>query len=96
MADITANVTNYDSVQADFRAVKVETPATATSDDTIDITLSNYGATKIDGVVGFHHSTENSVVEQEQPTTAVSDGVLTLTVGGTSSTGKKVYIVYVS
>lgn len=96
MTDITSTSNFKDQVQGDFRAVKIETVATATTDDTIVINLADYGASAIDGILGFHHSTADSVVVQEQPTTAVSGGDLTITVGGTASTGKKVYIVYLS
>lgn len=94
MTAITGTV--YDGAQTDYRVIKVTTATTATTDDTIAVDLTDYGAVGIDGIVGFHHSTEDSVVVQEQPTTAVSSGTLTITVGGTTSTGKKVYLVYLS
>ena len=47
------------------------------------------------GILGFSHDTENSIVTTEAPTTAVSAGVLTITLGGsTNSDAKRVYIVW--
>ena len=91
MAAITGTV--FDIRQTDSGSIKVTTANTATTDDTIAIDLSDFGATGIDSILGFHHSTEDSIVVQEQPTTAVSSSILTITVGGTASTGKKTYIV---
>ena len=86
----------FDGAQDDYRVIKVTTANTATTDDTIEVDLSKFGSTGVEGIVGFHHSTEDSIVIQEQPTTVVSAGVLTITVGGTAATGKKVYLVNLS
>jgi len=67
----------------------VSAPATTDTGDTIPITLSKYGATKIKHIRGFSHTTTDSVVVAEQPTTAISAGVLTITVGGTLNSDKK-------
>lgn len=73
----------------------VETPNTTDTSDTIAITLADYGITTFLGVYGMVHTTEGSVVVAEAPTTAVSSGVLTITVGGsTVSDKKRVYVVY--
>ena len=77
------------------KMIMVETPNTADSDDTIAIVLADYGITTFLGIVGFEHTTENSVVTTEAPTTAVSAGTLTITIGGSSDDDeKRVYIVY--
>lgn len=76
------------------KAIKVTTPNTTDDGDTIAITLSDYGITTVEAVLGFTHSTEDSVIIQEQPTTAVSAGVLTITVGGSTDNKKRVFIVY--
>lgn len=96
MADITSGCTiealGYTGHA--YKRLYVETAATADTADTIAITLSKYGATKIKDIIGCVHTTENSVVVGEAPTTAVSAGVLTITVGGsTVSDCKRVYTV---
>jgi hypothetical protein len=88
--------TEYDIRQSDAGSIKITTAATATTADTIEVDLSTYGASGIDGIIGFNHTTTDEVVVMEQPTTAVASGILTITVGGTTSTGKKVYIVYLN
>lgn len=98
MGDISSDVTIKDAVpNLGAKVLKVVAPNTTDTADTIDITLSSYGinASDLGGVLGFVHTTENSVLVQEQPTTSVSSGVLTITVGGsTVSNKKRVYYVY--
>lgn len=95
MAAITTS-TITDTVPAQGRKmILVETPNTADTGDTVAITLANYGITTFLGILGQAHSTENSVVVTEAPTTAVSAGVLTITTGGTLNTdSKRVYQVF--
>jgi hypothetical protein len=93
MADITGTQTEYDARQNDSGYIKVTTPNTADDGDTIDIDLSTYGATGIDWVLGFTHSTEDSVVITEAPTTAVSSSTLTITIGGATDNKKRVFLV---
>jgi hypothetical protein len=79
------------------KLIKVTTAATADTDDTIVVDLADYGVSVEDfgGVIGFVHTTENSIMEQEQPTTSVSGTELTITVGGsTVSDKKRVYYIY--
>lgn len=90
MGDITSNCT-IEMINGTGHSVKelyVETPATADTGDTIVIPLSKFGATKIKHIVGNNHSTANSIVVTEAPTTAVSAGTLTITLGGTTSSDK--------
>ena len=96
MADISSGSTITDAIPALGRkAILVETEATADTADTIALTLADYGVGTFLGVTGYVHTTENSVIVEEAPTTAVSSGVLTITVGGsTVSDKKRVYVVY--
>jgi len=55
---------------------------TVDSGDTIAIDLAKYGWGSMCGIIGFIHSTENSIVIQEQPTTTMSGSTLTITIGG--------------
>ena len=96
MGAITTGCTITDQVPALGRKiVMVETAATADTGDTIEITLSDYGISTLLGINGMIHSTENSIIIAEAPTTAVSEGVLTITLGGSgASDQKRVYLVY--
>lgn len=76
------------------RTLVLETETSEESGNTLTLDLNEYGTPTLLGVTGFVHSTENSVVANEQPTTSVTEGVLTLTVGGSSVTAKRVYVVY--
>lgn len=70
-------------------------PNTTDTADTVAISFASYGLKEFEGVIGFVHTTENSVVVQEQPTTAVSSSTLTLTVGGsTVSDKKRAFVVF--
>ena len=91
MAAITGTVT--DARQGDVGWIKVVTAATADDGDTIAVDLTDYGATGIDFVLGWIHSTTDSVLVQEQPTTAVSSGTPTITVGGSTDNAKRTYLV---
>jgi len=87
--------TKYDARQTDgFTEIHLTTES-GDSSDTTTVDLSTYGASEIVGILGFVETTAGSVVAQEQPTTAVSSGTLTITVGGSSVTSKvRNYIVY--
>lgn len=79
------------------KVIRVETATTADTADTIVVDLADYGisVSQLGGVIGFVHTTENSVAEQEQPTTSVSGTELTINVGGsTVSDKKRVYYIY--
>lgn len=67
----------------------LETAATADTDDTLAVTLADHGISTLLAVEGFVHTTEGSVIVGEAPTTAVSSGVLTITVGGSTVNDKK-------
>ena len=75
------------------KEILVETIATADDTDTIAVTLANYGITSLLYVKGFTHTTDNDAIIVEAPTTAVSAGVLTITVGGSTDNKKRVFIV---
>lgn len=68
-------------------------PATTDDGDTIAVDLSDYGATGIDWIMGWIHSTTDSILVQEQPTTSVTTGTLTITVGGSTDNKKRTYLV---
>lgn len=60
---------------------------------TVDV-YKEFGITKVLVVEGFIHTTEDSVVVEEDPTTAVTGTTLTITVGGSTDNKKRFYVVY--
>lgn len=60
---------------------------------TVDLTKYGIGATGLIGVIGFEHTTDNSVSVQAQPTTAVSSGTITITVGGSNDNNPRFYFI---
>lgn len=72
----------------------VTTANTVDDGDTIAITLADHGMSRFDAILGQTHSTEDSIVITETPTTAVSAGVLTITVGGSTDDKKRVFIIW--
>lgn len=76
------------------KVLKVKAGATADDGDTIAVDLTQYGCTNIDGIIGFTESTTGSVVITEAPTTAVSEGTLTITIGGSTDDKARTFIVY--
>lgn len=77
-----------------FKTIVVSTINTVDNGDTLDVDLSKYGASAMMGVIGFTHTTDNSVVIQEQPTTTMSGSTLTITVGGSSGNQIRHYLIF--
>lgn len=96
MGAVTSGCTFTDAIPALGRkAIMIETATTVDTADTIVVTLADYGLSTFLGIEGYVHTTENSVVVAEAPTTSVTTGTLTITVGGsTVSDKKRVYIIY--
>jgi len=76
------------------KIIEVHTAATADSADTILITLAKYGITSMLGIFGCVQSTVGSVYATEAPTTTITTGVLTITVGGASSDKIRSYLIW--
>ena len=73
----------------------LETAATVDTSDTIVLTLADYGINVFCGIYGMVQSTANSIIIAEAPTTAVSSGDLTITVGGSGANNlKRTYLVF--
>jgi hypothetical protein len=96
-ADITSGIKVYEqhtgmSEEANspfsYKEIMVVTPATGDTDDTFDITLADYGISAVKSIKGWSHTTSFSVLVLEAPTTAVSSGVLTVTLGGSGNSNK--------
>jgi hypothetical protein len=78
---------------AGLKTVVVQTRNTVDAADTIAITLADYGihATGLLIVEGWKHTTDNSVIVEENPTTEVSAGVLTITVPSGTNDDMRIY-----
>lgn len=93
--------TDFDVVDAGpggmgIKILCVRTSNEVDATDTIPVTLTDFGihASGLIGVIGFKHTTDNSVMEQEQPTTAVAGGVLTITVPSGTDDDPRFYLIY--
>ena len=71
----------------------IYTVATVDDGDTLTVTLANYGIESVLAVNGYIHTTTDSVIVAEAPTTAVATGVLTVTVGGSTDNKKRAFTV---
>jgi hypothetical protein len=76
------------------KVLKITTAVTADDGDTILVTLADYGFAAIDGISGYTHSTTDSIIISEAPTTSVTTGVLTITVGGSTDDKKRVFLIF--
>ena len=88
---------NVDNVQV--RRVKVGfvyTPATADDSDTLSVDLGKAGIKDAGlwGIRGVTHTTDNSVLVIEAPTTAVSSGTLTITIGGSTDNKTRGFFLF--
>lgn len=84
----TSNTVTELTPNAGRKEIVIETPDTIIFSDTITLTLTDHGIseTGILTIDGYVQTTSNSVIAVEEPTTAVSAGVLTITL----PTGKEV------
>lgn len=76
---------------AEVKKVLIHTRNTVDAADTIAITLANYGIDEFIAINGWKHTTDGSVVVEENPTTAVSSGTLTITVPAGTDDDTRVY-----
>jgi hypothetical protein len=73
------------SPNSGYKTLLISTVSTADTGDTIDVDISKYGGGVVMGIIGFIHTTQNSVVVQEQPTTTMSGSTIQITLGGTGA-----------
>ena len=78
-----------------YNEIVIRTINTVDDADTLAVDMTKYGinATGLMGVVGYAHSTANSIVVAEDPTTTVSSGTITLTVTGSTDDLQRYYVV---
>lgn len=89
MTEVTATkISEIAPINEAVRKIVIETGEVDTG-NTLKIDMKEYSCSTFLAVLGFSHTTTDSVVVQEQPTTSVTNGVITLTIGGTTNNGKK-------
>jgi phage terminase large subunit-like protein len=93
----TTNIKFSANKQGGSKYFELETPATADHADTILVDIRALcGAEMLKAIRAYRHTTTDSVVvDDDAPTTAVSAGVLTITIGGTTDNKKRVFHVWV-
>lgn len=78
-----------------FKTGAIFLGATADNGDTATVDVfAEFGIQRILFVVGFIHTTANSVVVEEAPVTAYDSTNLTITVGGATANKTRFYVVY--
>lgn len=77
-----------------YKEILVETPDTGDTDDTFTVTLADWGITTFKTIKGWNHTVNYETLVLEAPTTAVSTGVLTVTMKGTAANNlKRTYLI---
>ncbi|HCX23116.1 MAG TPA: hypothetical protein DHN29_14445 [Cytophagales bacterium] len=104
MAAETATIVSGDNLEKDVNTQKdiqrvkiayIETANTVDAADTFTFDLATVGGTTLLGVLGCKHTTDDSVVVVENPTTAVSGTTITFTVpAGTDNDARIVKVFY--
>jgi len=102
MGDITSTIVVHeqelglgrpDDSPFSYKEILVTTDATADDTDTFTVTLADYGITNVKSIDGFTHTTDNSIIIVEAPTTSVTTGVLTVTIGGSTDNKKRSFVI---
>jgi len=78
-----------------YKVGYVTLPATADNGDTVTIDVyKEFGISRVLAVIGWIHTTADSVMVKEAPTTTVDITNLTITVGGATPNKQRFYAVY--
>ena len=94
MGDVTADKTEWVDRGVGGKVINVDLPATVDDGDTFTVDLTKYGYTTIRGILGFIQTTAGSVTAAEAPTTSVTSGTLTVTVGGSTDDKKRSFMIW--
>ena len=86
-------ITQISDSPYEYKEIIVFADNTADDTDTIAIKLADYGITTLKYVKGYTHTTEGSLIIEEAPTTAVSTGTLTITIGGSTDDKARAFLV---
>lgn len=80
---------------SDLKVGLVTLGATADNGDTVAINLyTQYGITRFLGIWGWRHTTDNSVIVTENPTTSVQLNTLTATIPGATANKSRAYLIF--
>ena len=74
--------------------VVIELPATVDNADTFTLDMGKYGCSRLTAIFGNEHSTDGSVVITQAPTTSVSSGTVTVTVGGSNANLVRSFVLW--
>lgn len=87
-------VRGLQDIAFDLKFGLVTVPATTSEGTTHTVNLWNeFGIKRFLGVKGFAHTTKDSVIVTENPTTSVDNDILTLTVAASNDDAKRVYLI---
>ena len=78
----------------EYRQVVIELPATVDASETFTLDMGVYGCTRLSAILGFDHTTDGQVVITQAPTTTVSSGTVTVTVGSGGDNRTRVFVLY--
>ncbi len=76
------------------KVIQVVTDATVDDGDTLTVDLTKFGCTNIHGIIGFQEDTTGEAISASAPTTTVSSGTLTITVGGSDDDLIRVFTIW--
>jgi hypothetical protein len=77
------------------KIISVTTDAEPHAADTLTVDLKKYGCRFIHGLLGFRETTAGSIIVTDQPiVTAVSDGVLTITIPSGANDKIRDYLIF--
>ncbi len=76
------------------KVIQVVTDATVDDGDTLTVDLTKFGCTNIHGIIGFQEDTTGEAISASTPTTTVSSGTLTITVGGSDDDLIRVFTIW--
>src|SRR3990167_722989 len=80
--------------EQEYRVVVVELPATVDNADTFTLDMGKYGCSRLTAILGQEHSTDGQVVITQAPTTTVSAGTVTVTVGGSNANLVRSFVLW--
>jgi hypothetical protein len=93
--NISPSEFSVDDNKPRFKVGYITADETVDNGDTITVDIfANWRMTKFLGIVGFIHTTKDSVIVEEQPTTVVQGTSLTITVGGSTANKKRFFVIY--
>ena len=78
----------------EYRALVIELPSTVDNADTFTLDMGVYGCSRLTAIFGNEHSTDGQVVVTQAPTTAVSSGTVTVTVGGSNANLTRSFVLW--